>query len=212
MSPFLKTDRYQHKQSLKMKKALHIISSGRGEQSYSRGLSTAIIEKLMDKNVIDTVVERDLTKSPPPFLKEALIWEFYKFPEMIDAVGEQLLDYAISIFDEMSQADIIVIGTPMHNLSISALLKAWIDQLVRVGVTYKFNEDGTRSGSLQNKKVYLAISSGGRLAYWPKEYEFIESYIKAVFSAYVGITDISTYRIEGTAEQHFKVNYEEIIQ
>jgi FMN-dependent NADH-azoreductase len=119
--------------------------------------------------VINTVVERDLTKSPPPFLDEALIGEFYKFPEMIDAAGEQLLDYAISIFNEMQQADIIVIGTPMHNFGISALLKAWIDQLVRVGVTYRFNEDGTRSGSLQNKKVYLAISSGGRLAYWPKD-------------------------------------------
>jgi FMN-dependent NADH-azoreductase len=111
----------------------------------------------------------------------------------------------------MDQADIIVIGTPMLNHGISSLLKAWIDQLVRVGVSYKFNADGTRTGCLNNKKVYLAIASGGKLSYWPAAYEFIESYIKAVFSAYAGITDVCTYRVEGTAEQDFKVNYQEII-
>jgi FMN-dependent NADH-azoreductase len=195
-----------------MKRALHIISSARGELSYSRGLSTAIINKLIDKNEIGTVVERDLTKSPPPFLDTQLIWEFYKFPEMIDAKGKQLLAYADTVFNEMDQADIIVIGTPVHNHGISSYLKAWIDQLVRVGVSYKYNGDGTRTGCLNNKKVYLAVAMGGKLAYWPPAYEFIESYIKAVFSAYAGITDICTYRIEGTAEMGFKVNYEEIIE
>jgi FMN-dependent NADH-azoreductase len=195
-----------------MKSALHIISSARGKQSYSRQLSEAIIKKLLDKNEIDTVVERDLTKSPPPFLDEALIGEFYKLPEMITGEGKQLLNYANSIFNEMYRADIIVIGTPMHNLGISSLLKAWIDQLVRVGVSYRFNDDGTRTGCLNNKKVYLAIASGGRLIYLTNGYEFIESYIKAVFSAYVGITDVTTYRIEGTAEKDLKVNYQQIIQ
>lgn len=195
-----------------MKRALHIISSARGELSYSRGLSAAIINKLIEKKEIDTVVERDLTKLPPPFLNEPLIWEFYKFPATIDEKGKQLLTYADAIFNEVEQADIIVIGTPMHNHGISAHLKAWIDQLVRVGVSYKFNVDGTRTGCLSNKKVYLAIASGGKLAYWPAAYEFIESYVKAVFSAYTGITDVCTYRVEGTAENNFKVNYEEIIE
>ena len=195
-----------------MKRALHIISSGRGGQSYSRGLGTAIIQKLIYKNEIGTVVERDLTKMPPPFLDEALIGEFYKLPEMIDAKGKQLLTYADTIFNEMKAADIIVIGTPMYNFGISGLLKAWLDQLVRVGITYRYNADGTRTGCLLNKKVYLAVASGGRSSYWPAAYEFIESYIKAVFNAYTGITDVCTFRVEGTAEQNFTVNYEEIIQ
>lgn len=195
-----------------MKSALHIISSARGALSYSRCLSTAIINKLIDKGEIDKVVERDLAKAPPPFLDEALIWEFYKFPEMIDERGERLLCYANTIFNEINEAEIIVISTPMHNLGISSLLKAWLDQLIRVGVSYKFNADGTKTGCLTSKKVYLAIASGGRLAYWPREYEFIESYIKAVFSAYAGITDVCTYRVEGTAEPNFRADYEGIIQ
>lgn len=195
-----------------MKKALHITSSARGAQSYSRALSAAIIQKLRDRKEIGTVVERDLTQVPPPFLDEALIGEFYKYPDMIGDEGRRLLAYSDAIFDEISQADIIVISTPMHNLGVSALLKAWLDQLVRVGHTYKFNEDGSKSGCLQNKKVYLAIASGGKQAFWPEGYEFIESYVKAVLGAYTGITDVSTYRVEGTAMGLTEYNYAEILQ
>lgn len=195
-----------------MKNALHIVSSARGGQSYSRGLSHAIIRKLADRNEIGTVVERDLAKDFPPFMDQALIGEFYKHPDAIGEEGNRLLEYSNAIFNEISNADIIVISTPMHNLGISAPLKAWMDQLVRFGITYVYNEDGVREGRLQHKKVYLAIASGGKLSQWPEGYEFIESYIKAVFSAYVGITDVCTFRAEGTAGNNVVIDYEDIIQ
>lgn len=195
-----------------MKTALHITSSARGAQSYSRRLSAAIIQKLTDRKEIGAVVERDLAQSPPPFLDKNLIGEFYKHPDQVSDEGKQLLTYANAIFNEIDQADIIVISTPTHNLGVSAQLKAWLDQLVRVGLTYQFNEDGSRAGCFQNKKVYLAIASGGKQAFWPEGYEFIESYIKAVFSAYTGMTDVSTFRVEGTAMGKPEINYEEILQ
>lgn len=195
-----------------MKNILHIISSARGSQSYSRGLSSAIVKKLTYKNVIETVVEKNLTDEFPPFIDEALIKEFYKHPEAINEDGKRLLAYSKSIFNEIQEADTIVIGTPMHNLGISAPLKAWIDQLIRFGITYAYNNDGTRTGLLKNKKVYLAIASGGKLSDWSNDHEYIEEYIKAVFGAYAGITDINTFRVEGTANPNFKENYEEIIQ
>jgi FMN-dependent NADH-azoreductase len=195
-----------------MKSALHIVSSARGSQSYSRGLSAAIVKKLKDRNEIGTVVERDLTREFPPFLDQALIGEFYKHPETVGEEGKRLLKYSNAIFNEISNADIIVISTPMHNLGMSAPLKAWMDQLVRFGLTYVYDSDGMRSGRLQNKKVYLAIASGGQLSQWPDGHEFIESYVKAVFSAYAGITDVCTFRVEGTAGNNFTADYEDIIQ
>jgi len=195
-----------------MRNILHIISSARGDLSYSKGLSTAIIKRLKDKNENLSVVERDLTKTFPPFFDEALITEFYRHPATISKEGDLLLEYSNTIFGEVNNADIIVIGTPMHNLGMSAPLKAWIDQLVRFGITYEYGNDGSRVGRVKNKKVYLAIASGGKLTYWPDNYEFIETYVKAVFSSYVGITDVSTFRVEGTAEDNFKIDYEKIIQ
>jgi hypothetical protein len=36
---------------------------------------------------------------------------------------------------ELQAADRIIIGTPMYNFSIPAVLKAYVDHVVRVGVT-----------------------------------------------------------------------------
>ena len=195
-----------------MKSVLHIISSARGSHSYSKGLSSAIVKKLTEKNDVKTVVERDLTKEFPPFLDPMLIGEFYKNPETIDEDGKLLLKHSGTFFNEINNADVIVIGTPMHNLGISAPLKAWIDQIVRFGVTYWYNTEGVRTGFFKGKKVYLAIASGGKLSDWPDGNDYIESYIKTVFNAYMGITDVYTLRVEGTAVSDFKADYEQIIQ
>ena len=195
-----------------MKNILHIISSARGSQSYSRGLSSAIVEKLVSNGFVKNVVERDLTIEFPPLLNNKMVDEFYKHPTAINEEGSLLLGYSNTIYGEIKNADIIVIGTPMHNLGISASLKAWIDQLVRFGITYGYASNGERTGLLKNKKIYLAIASGGKLSDWPEGNEYIESYIKAVFAAYTGITDICTFRIEGTAQHSFTADYEELIE
>ncbi|TKC05549.1 FMN-dependent NADH-azoreductase [Pedobacter polaris] len=194
-----------------MKNVLHIISSARGSLSHSKGLSSAIVKKLMDKNDIKTVVEKDLTKEFPPFIDPELIGEFYKHPDSILEDGKQLFTYANTIFNEINDADIIVIGTPMHNLGISAPLKAWIDQLIRFGITYRYDSDGVRTGVFKGKKVYLAIASGGKLSDWPNQNEYIESYIKTVFNAYMGISDIYTFRVESTANTNLKIDYQTFI-
>lgn len=193
-----------------MKNLLHIVSSARGKQSHSFGLSSAIVKKLQAKNEVETVVEKNLIKEPPVLIGETLIGEFYKLSDAIDHNENSLLNYSNTIFNEVQEADIIVIGTPMHNFGVSAHLKAWIDQFIRMGKTYKYNNDGTRTGLLKGKKIYLAIASGG--IYSNEEDEFIEAYIKAVFKQYAGITDISTYRVNGTAYPNFEENYEKIIQ
>lgn len=194
------------------KTALHIISSARESDSYSKGLSMAIVDKLARKQEIDTVIERDLTKGSPPFLNGDLIGAFYKDPRSVNEEERRLLEYADSVVNDVSNADILVLGTPMHNLGMSALLKAWIDQLVRFGVTYSYDENGARKGRLNGKKVYLAIASGGKLEDWSNTEEFIASHVSAVFNAYVGTTEIHTFRVEGTAMPGFQANYEKILE
>lgn len=195
-----------------MKTILHIISSARGEQSFSLGLSSSLLEKLKKREDVHSIIERDLTKDIPPLLDNKMIFEFYKYPGTTDEEGEKLLEYSTAIYNEIDAADTIIIGTPMHNFGISAPLKAWIDQLVRFGKTYTYNNDGTRSGIFKNKKIYLAIASGGSSSGLASENEYIETYLKAVFKEYVGITDVETYRVENTAQPQFVANYEEILE
>jgi len=193
-----------------MKNILHIISSARGELSYSKGLSSAIVEKISQKNTISQITVRDLVKDTPPHADEVSIYEFYKHPELYDEQSRKLLSYANTIVDEVREADIIVIGTPMFNLGLSTPLKAWLDQLIRAGVTYVFDEQWNRVGQFKDKKVYLAIASGGRSVDGATDY--ISAYLKDVFRSYTGITDVETYRIEGTMENGFTADYESILK
>ncbi|RBL90252.1 FMN-dependent NADH-azoreductase [Chitinophaga flava] len=196
----------------KKKTVLHIISSARENESYSKGLSLAIVDKLISRQEVDVVIERNLAKELPPFLHGNLIGAFYKDPRSVNEEERRLLEYADAVVNDVSNADILVLGTPMYNLGMSALLKAWIDQLVRVGVTYGFDENGMRKCNLNGKKVYLAIASGGKLEYWPKDYEFIASHVSAAFNAYVGATEVHTFRVEGTAMPGFQADYQKILE
>jgi FMN-dependent NADH-azoreductase len=97
---------------------------------------------------------------------------------------------------ELTAADIIVIGTPMHNFTISWPLKAWIDEIVRVGKTVVYGEDGP-GGALQGKRVVVISSRGG--SYRPgtsrAQMDFVESYLRAILG-FIGLTEISFIHVE----------------
>jgi hypothetical protein len=60
-------------------------------------------------------------------------------------------------------ADVVVIGTPMHNLTVPAALKAWIDHVVRARRTFTISAAG-KVGTLRDRPVFVAIASGGRFS------------------------------------------------
>ena len=45
-----------------------------------------------------------------------------------------------ALIEELQAADLIVLGVPMHNFSIPASFKAWIDQIIRAGKTFSYGE------------------------------------------------------------------------
>ncbi|WFU45035.1 NAD(P)H-dependent oxidoreductase [Bradyrhizobium sp. CB82] len=61
---------------------------------------------------------------------------------------------------EVEAADVIVIGTPMHNFTIPSVLKAWIDQVLRVGRTMESTPAG-KVGMLPDRPVFIGVASGG---------------------------------------------------
>ncbi|MDR2271893.1 MAG: NAD(P)H-dependent oxidoreductase [Sphingobacterium sp.] len=193
-----------------MKTVLHITSSAREDSSFSTNLGKEIINLLKEKNDSISVLTWDLVKSPPPLYTNEMVQGFYTPVDTSGYSSIESLTYANNLIRKISAADIIVMSTPMHNFAISAHLKAWIDQLVRFGITYTYDEIGNRVGLITDKKIYLAIASGGKqIASLSKDY--IADYLTDVFRTYVGITDVTTYRVEGTAFPDFSPNYCEIL-
>ncbi|WP_126245279.1 hypothetical protein [Chitinophaga rhizosphaerae] len=64
-----------------------------GSASFNKGLSSAIVDRLIGKQEIDTVIERDLTREAPPYLNGNLIGAFYKVPRTADEEERRLLQY-----------------------------------------------------------------------------------------------------------------------
>jgi FMN-dependent NADH-azoreductase len=67
---------------------------------------------------------------------------------------------AEQLIQEVECADVVVIGTPMNNFTVPSVLKAWIDQILRVDRTMKSTPTG-KVGMLQDRPVFVAIASGG---------------------------------------------------
>jgi FMN-dependent NADH-azoreductase len=186
-----------------MKKILHIISSPRGEASFSIKLGNAIIQKIKIDYPGSTVTEINLAKKEFPHLQQTHINSFFtpaesRSPEDIEAV--QVSDDAIQ---EIMDADILVIGAPLYNFSIHSSLKAWLDHIARAGVTFKYDENGV-TGLVTEKKVYIAMSSGGIYSEGPMQsYDFVVPYLKTVLG-FLGMTDVTIIRVEGTSIPEIK--------
>ncbi|GAA4800177.1 FMN-dependent NADH-azoreductase [Olivibacter ginsenosidimutans] len=182
-----------------MKKILHVISSPRGKNSCSIQLAEAIIEKLTRTYHDVSVIERDLLKEPPPFLSDRQIAAFYKPSDQLNQEERDILSYSDKAVEEIQEAQLLVIGIPMYNLGIPAILKAWIDQIVRIVVPPKSSNGKSALRTFKNKKVYLAIASG-RIHSTAGTLDFIEPYVKHVLQT-IGITNLCTFKTEGTAQR-----------
>ncbi|WP_028980428.1 FMN-dependent NADH-azoreductase [Sporocytophaga myxococcoides] len=180
-----------------LKKILHIITSPQGEASISRQLGNTIIEKIQAKYPNNIVKERDLAKEAFPHLDGLQIGSWFtsaenRTPEQAKAI--KISDEAI---EEMQEADIYVFGAPFYNFAIPSTLKAYLDHIARPGITFRYKEDGTPEGFLKNKKAYIAIASSGVYSEGNfQSFDFVSPYLKFILG-FLGITDITTFRIEG---------------
>lgn len=180
------------------KNVLHIKTSISGDASKSNLLSNTIVEKL--KNIYsECVVETlDLAANPLPLLTTEMFQAFSTPKEARSQTQIEIIQPSEIAITQIKNADIVVLGVPLYNFSIPANLKVWIDQIARANETFSY-ANGTPQGLLTDKKVYLAIASGGVYSEGiMKAYDFTENYLRAVLG-FMGLTDVSTFRLEGIA-------------
>ncbi|MGZ3872735.1 MAG: FMN-dependent NADH-azoreductase [Mucilaginibacter sp.] len=181
-----------------MKKILHIISSPKGENSFSVKLGNAIIDKVKKANPGSSVQVKDLTKNPFPHLEEATLAAFYTPAENQTPENKEALKNSDRAIAEIKDADIIVIGAPLWNFGIPSVLKAWIDHIARANVTFRYSEAGAE-GLIKDKVVYIAMASGAVYSSGPYQaFDFVSTYLKGLLG-FLGMTDLTVFRVEGSA-------------
>lgn len=160
---------------------LRIDASARHEGSISRDLTSQIIDHLGG-----TVTTRDLATGIP--LLDAA-WIGANFTPVDQRTAEQTRTLALSdtLVAEVQAADTLVIGLPIYNFGVPAALKAWIDQIARAGVTFRYTETGPK-GLLEGKRAIIAVASGGTEA--GSDIDFATGYMRHVLG-FIGITDVT---------------------
>jgi FMN-dependent NADH-azoreductase len=141
-----------------MSTLLSISASPRGEMSISRRLGERYVHHWLAAHPDGAIVERDLTKPAIPYMNVDWIGGVYA-PPAVPRTPEMLAALALSetLIGELVRADQVLICTPMYNYSIPAVLKSWIDYLVRPGFTFKLAPGWP--GMLADKPIRVLIAT-----------------------------------------------------
>jgi FMN-dependent NADH-azoreductase len=187
-----------------MKKLLILNSSARSLHSHSRKLAEVFTEHWKNKHVNPIITIRELGKTNVPHIDENWISAAFTPKATRSAEQIQMLKTSDEYISELYEADVIVLAAPMYNWSIPSVLKAYIDQILRIHETWKPNPANSLhpyTGLLENKTLFLLLSRGAQ-GYENGEYNahmnFQSTYLKTVFNI-IGISNIHVIAVSGTS-------------
>ncbi len=174
---------------------LKIDVSPRGDYSVSRQLGKTLEAEWLVNNPGGTIVNRDLSKNPIPFVDLPWIAAAYSPSDQHTTEQAAAIKLSDELIAELLAADEVLIDTPFYNFSIPAALKAWIDQVVRLDKTFTANYKGLAGG----RKVTVVVAAGGN--YGPgshmEQMDFASPYLTAIFG-FIGITDVRIHLLGDT--------------
>lgn len=180
---------------------LHIDSSITRTFSITRQLSREVVNQLTETGAFKQVTYRDLVKDEIGHLTGDIAAGFRPVPGSPSVSTEQAAGYQVSdtLIKEFLESDVIVIGAPMYNFSVSSQLKAWIDRIAQPGKTFSYTATGP-VGLAGGKKVIIVSARGGFYHNTPLEkMDFQELYLRQ-FMAFVGIERVEFIRAEGASK------------
>lgn len=176
-----------------MSNVLIIESSARQQDSFSRELTQQFISHWKTLHPADRLTIRDVAVNPVPHLDADLLGGWMKPEAQRNAAEQASLQRSNELTDELLAADVLVLAAPMYNFAIPSTLKAWLDHVLRAGLTFKYTDTGPQ-GLLTGKKAYVLTARGGIYAGSTADHQ--EPYLRQVL-AFVGIHDVTFIHAEG---------------
>jgi len=176
---------------------LHIDCSPR-PQSHSRRLSAAIVTKLLALAPGARISRRDLGLEPIPHTRSDYAAVLASPAALAAGSTGEAMRLSEQLIHEIEASDIVVIGTPMNNFTVPSVLKAWIDQILRVGRTIRPTPAG-KVGMLRDRPVFVGIASGGVFAgEHANQPDFLTPYLSAALGC-IGLKTVHFLPLQATA-------------
>lgn len=181
-----------------MSQILLITSSPRAASSHSSRVARSLAEKLAAREPNSNITVRDLTRAPLPHIDDTFAAARNLPAGSLTTAQKAALRLSDTLLAELFAADVVIIAAGMINFGVPSALKAYVDYIVRPGVTFKYGEKGPQ-GLVQGKKLYLVLARGGIYSQGPMQaFNFQDTYLKATLG-FIGFSDIEVIAIEGVA-------------
>lgn len=180
---------------------LSVNASPRSDRSLSRRLSKVFLDEWASVRPDAPIVSRDIGRNPPPHLTEEWIGAAFAAPESRSAEQNEVLQISNKMIEEVLQADIIVVASPMYNYGMPSHLKAWVDQVIRINCTFTF--DLARGEQpiepVQSGKTLVILMSSGE-GYFSKgdsnaHRNHLDTHLQEALRL-IGVSTVHTVRIE----------------
>ena len=176
---------------------LAIDSSPMTDTAVTRRLTRSFVDMWEQRFPDGKVIRRDLGANPPPHPDALMLGAFAKPESELTPLEKEAIRVSDRLVDELLESDVVVIGSPMYNFTVTSALKAWIDLVGRPGRTFGYSELGP-VGLLEDKHAVIVTARGGFYSGDGPESEndYQETYLRAYLS-FLGIKDIRFIHAEG---------------
>jgi FMN-dependent NADH-azoreductase len=175
-----------------MKKLLVLNSGPHSDASHGYRLVRQVIGELAVDSL--EITERDLVKSPIPTINR----EYAVAVTSGEKNDSKLFDISERLISELENHDFLIIVTPMHNLTVPAALKLWIDHVLRINRSFTLTAEG-KIGLIKDRPTFVIVSSGGfHSGPSAKQTDFLTPYFRSALAT-IGITNVQFILLQGLA-------------
>lgn len=175
-----------------MKRALLINASPMGADSHANRLAEELVTTLRRQHVDLERLERDLGRDPLPPLPA----DYAQALTTVTPFDAPLFELSETLIGELESSDVLLIATPMHNFTVPAALKLWIDYVLRIHRTFSAGPEG-KTGLLKDRPVYVLVGSGGfHQGERARQPDFLTSYLRHVLNT-LGLFDVHFTYLQG---------------
>ena len=179
---------------------LTINASARSNRSVTRGLVDQLAAAWLSASADGAVVSRDVGLNPPSAIDQEWIASAYapagdRTPAMRACLAE-----SDTLIGEIEAADAIVIGTPLYNFGMPAVLKLWVEQIIRVGRTFEImtGQGGESYRPLLAPKPVVVVVAAGNGAFLNggslAAFNFLEAHLRCVLE-FIGFKDVTFIQV-----------------
>ena len=178
---------------------LLVLDTSPRQDSVSRHLTQKFVSEWTNKNPDGTVLHQDIGANPPEHLDDDLIDALRRSPDSLNQRQSNAVNASNTTIEQLVQADMIVIGAPLHNFTITGALRTWIDHVARPGKTFGYGPNGPE-GLLKDRPVYVLSSRGGQYGDGDPNNlhpaDFQSGYLRHIFG-FMGIQSVNIIAANG---------------